>query len=392
MAYLPVLQPSNLSIFTPELKTALLPASKHPPSPSISSSESLSFTSEISLRILQKQLAEAVRAPRKGHSRVSSFITLFDDDDTGAQNDADKLQSTLKDLLGIESTVFKIPASNKKPHRNLQNKLSSHINEKHRPEPNLHTLLIFTYIGHGTRGGLPRKHEPHFTAKSGKSIRWSQILGSFLRKKQMDVLAILDCCHAGVELSRQKETGPQTIAIMAACGSREWALARCSDIGCTTVSHNTFTQRLCTELIQAAAPDGTPITVDALYQNIRDNTSEDLPNPRLIYSSGIRPIMISFKPCLIQGSQSSKSEPHNVDILVRATLTDSKEKSLEDFRNFLLKTPSPFKIQLVDAWKTDDFVILLMRMSGMTMARLSSTVDIERIGIILGVAYSQAQS
>ena len=196
-----------------------------PPSHSAqTASSSSSSGTRITLPVLQQKLKETLCAQAYGYSRVSAFLTLWDDDDTGAQEDANKLQDTLKDLLGIASTVFTLPSSSQFPRYELRKTLNRFIDEEHQPNPQVHTLLIFAYIGHGVLGGLASQREVHFTSKGDKKITWSQALNSLSCEPQIDVFAILDCCHSGAR--QPKQDSSQTITALAACGPlRKLALA-----------------------------------------------------------------------------------------------------------------------------------------------------------------------
>lgn len=335
-----------------------------------SPTSSSSFSSRIPLPALKAKLQETVKARSTGYSRVSALVAFFEDDDTGAQEDARKLETTLKDILGIDTTIFKIPQTSMIPRWDLYQQVQLIISNYHAPTPGIQTLFIFAFIGHGTLGGSQHQREVLFTAKNGKYISWQQLRHSLLGQDQIDVLAILDCCHSGLIEPRLQV--PQTIRVMAACGAAEQARSQ--------QSRATFTQKLCAELRRVPNFNHTYITVDALLEKLRVNITKGSPTPRLLHTAGVKPIMLHFKPSRLPQPVQPKAETQN--LLVKLTLTGAEADNLQDFQNFVLGLPAPFRV--FDAYKTDKSVLLLLRMTWQTWARLASNLDMKPIGVIIG--------
>lgn len=95
--------------------------------------------------------------------------------------------------------------------------------------------------------------------------------------------------------------------------------------------------------------------------------------PRLTVVSGVPPILLHFKLVRIPQPVQLKSEPQN--ILVKLTRSGFSDENLANFQGFLLGTPEPFKIRLVDAYKTNQSVLLMMRVTWETWARMSSAIE-----------------
>lgn len=210
------------------------------------------------------------------------MITYWEDDDTGAEEDANRLESTLQNLFGLTPLMFKISKNTRNPSWDVKFAVISNLQKGHGPTKLSQTLFIFAYIGHGTIDFAGGGSELIFGDKTQRNVRW-QMIPELVNDQDIDFLGILDCCHA--ELKATRDQIPQTVEVLAACGPEETARSRQSRV--------TFTQRLCGELQRVEQYSKTAITAELLFERLRNSSPAELSNPRLLHYGGIRPILLT---------------------------------------------------------------------------------------------------
>jgi hypothetical protein len=127
-----------------------------------------------------------------------SFVPIFwEDDDTGADKDAESLGTVFTDSFGIIATMCKIKAADKTPAWTLAERIQNLIAKFHDPKTPGHSPFIFAYIGHGDIDA----GELFMSSAFGKSVRWATVQEALFGKSDslshIDALGFLDCCYAG---------------------------------------------------------------------------------------------------------------------------------------------------------------------------------------------------
>ncbi|KAJ5407706.1 hypothetical protein N7509_001589 [Penicillium cosmopolitanum] len=378
------MNPSSNPSKPPKLASpAPAPAPASPTSPtSPTSSVSSGRLSKIPLPQLKQRIQLAINARTDGYATASAIIVYWEDDDTGAEADAKILESTFKNLLGIEADMWKIPDTELMPTLSLHSKIVNMMMDDHPAENPLQTLFIFAYIGHGDIISVGGKSEHVFKSlKPGRHIFWSRVR-DFMDDTYTSILAILDCCKSG--LGGVTNPLAPAVQVLAACLASEQARGR----GIPRAT--TFTQRLAGQLDWADKFKETFINTETLFQRLQLTRSQDSPTPVLQQNGGLKPILLNFKKKPAPRSPSPSRiprpklpKPDAQHVLVKLTLTGPEAENIEDFENFIKRLPAPFHVRVVDAFKSSSSLVI-MRMRWETWARLSTVLDLEPIGAING--------
>lgn len=319
------------------------------------------------------------------------MIVYWEDDDTGAKDDAKVLQTAFKNLLGVEPTMWTIRNVTSDPYLPLREKITDIQVDKLSPTSPLpvNSLFIFAYIGHG--GILTIRHKPELvfdSKKPGRNIRWTKLQECF-ELPQTSTLAILDCCKSGLRGTSSLVT--PAIQVLAACAGNENARSR----GTVRV---TLTRRICGELELAEKRGETFINTEELFQRLKILSALDSPSIRLHRNGGVRPIILKLKkqpkptptPAPRASSPSRNPRPRPPPkrdaqhVVVRLTLTGPEAENMGDLQDWIMRMPTPFHVRLIDAFKTTNSSLVLMRMEWQTWARLSTVLDLDPICVITG--------
>ncbi|KAJ5098845.1 hypothetical protein N7532_005846 [Penicillium argentinense] len=338
--------------------------------------------SRIPLPELREALENTIRQREIGYACITAMILLWSDDDTGANKDANRLQKTLLDVFSISAEILEVD-STVNPSVIANNFISNkfvNVHIAHNPDQ---TLMIFAYIGHAdiVWNKELRKSQLVFTStKSDKVIEWEKLRHT-LMDEYVDIFGILDCCFSGLKVP---PTGlKQTTQILAACGPNERARSRQSRV--------TLTQRLCGKIERVAKYSETAIRPDVLFEQLRAHTTRDSPTPRIIQYGGTRPIVLRINPHKAQATSPSRiprpvppNRTEQQNVVVKLILTGPEENAITEFLKMINELPEPFKIKLIDAFKTDRSVLVLARMTWQTWASLSTALVIPPIGVAIG--------
>lgn len=117
------------------------------------------------------------------------------------------------------------------------------------------------------------------------------------------------------------------------------------------------------------------------------------PNPQLGTLSGLIPIVIPLKKLPDPGSprpsrvpvRTTLPDPDEQHVLVQLTLAGPAKEVTTEFRRFVETLPIPFKLSIVDAFRTEKSALILVRMNWETWARIDAVLDLEPvIGVIIG--------
>ena len=350
-----------------------------PGSPTRPSASPISPTSSrIPLPALKASIQAVINTRERGYAKTTAVVAYWKRDNTGAKEDANSLEKTLQDCLGIRTTKVEIDEASPAPRRQVTNAIAATLQTDHAPVSPASTLLIFTYIGHGAVYYHNRHSELWFESQK-RSIRWEEIRDEVL-EESVDLFAILDCCSGGLVSFRA--TIPRTIKVLTACGPNQTARTRDSPV--------TFTQRVCAELKRCQEFDEGSISVDCLHERLQQATSSSA-KPRIFSLGGVKPIILRIprpsSPSRIPRPSPPSSEQQHV--VVKLVLSGPEAENVKEFQKLLAHLPKPFKVHVIDAYKTTKSALVLLRMTGQTWSRLDTVVELPIIGVAIGESLVQ---
>lgn len=347
-------------------------------------------SSKIPLPQLKSVLQKVVQARGHVYCAKTALAFYWEDDNTSAKDDVNLLEKTFKDCWGIETTRLELRRDDAMPGFTVTNEFDKMVMDSHIGYGNRQSLVIFAYVGHAsvdiTRG-------LRLESKSGNHIWWrflkERVFSQCLEFEKIDRFGFLDCCYAGVTTRCRTE---QTIQILAACGPEETARSRNMPI--------TFTQRFCGHVRYAQSHHQDTISIAALFQELQQKKSSSTPNPQLGIVGGINPIVIPIKKPPNSGPSptsrlpipSPRPDPNEQHVVVKLTLAGSEKEVTKEFREVIATLPAPFKVQIVDAFRTVHSALVFMRMTWGTWARFSTVLELEPIDVIIGPSLVHADA
>ncbi|CRL26464.1 Peptidase C14, caspase catalytic [Penicillium camemberti] len=336
------------------------------------------------LPALKAELNQVATARGNVYAKKMGIIIRWDGDNTGAEEDAITM-SRVMDTFNIQCTHHILKTSDPIPGWTLTDKIRKMIldccNSK------LNSLFVVYYAGHGTivDGNL-------YFAMGEKLVSWSKIradLNSYEdtdAMRRIDVLGVLDCCYSGAATRAQNS---RTFQVIAACGPKEGTNPRIGQ----TIS---FTMRLFRAVHHFKGQASASMTTAALFREIQRQKPRGAPNAVMETLSGTRPITLVFKDRTISSRiprlSTHVNEKH---VLVKLTLHGPSQARghsqalghryvLESFKNAIQDLPANMKVEISDAYETDQSIFLIIGMSWEAWALWSMVAHLEFIGIILG--------
>ncbi|KAI3109634.1 hypothetical protein CBS147333_5281 [Penicillium roqueforti] len=353
------------------------PTTSHHSAPVSFSSTTTSFPSRTPLvhhlPALKADLKKVSAARGNVHDLKVAILVRWEDDNTGADKDITTMGKVME-TFGIQYTEYIVKSSDTIPSWNLQGKIREVMYDCHRSKR--HSLFVFYYVGHGMIS------DGRLSFVSGKrSMPWSRIRANFWDEpdamKYVDVLGVLDCCYSGAA-TRPQQT--RTIQMLAACGANEGTNPRAQ-----TVS---FTMRLFRAVQHFKGQSS--VTTAALFQEIQRQKPPHAPNAVMETISGTQPIRLVFKnytiPSRIPHLSSHANEKH---VLVKLTLHGHSHISghsdvLQGFQKAIQDLPPNMKVEISDAYETDESIFLVMGMSWEAWALWTMVTHLDFIGVTLG--------
>jgi hypothetical protein len=338
-------------------------------------------TSYIPLPALKATLQEAVAARGNTYRTITALVFYWEDDNTGAKSDIDRLEKTFQHAFGVKAIRVELKKNDPMPGYTVTNKFDKMVRHSH--NPNRQSLILLGYVGHAS---MDKIHGLRLTSSTGKKIAWDFLSTRTLHLPSdpecVDVFVFLDCCYAGAA-SRSDPT--RSIQILAACGPKEVARSRAASI--------TFTQRFCGEVERAQKFHRGKVSIPELFQRFQETKNPGTPNPQLSTLSGLAPIVIPLMKLPGPGSprpsqvpaRTTLPDPDEQHVLVQLTLAGPAKEVTAEFRRFVETLPVPFKLSIVDAFQTTKSALILVRMNWETWARIDAALDLEPVmGVIIG--------
>ena len=319
--------------------------------------------SVIKLPHLESALKKVAAARSKFYSQKIAVLVRWDDDNTGAEDDLNTMESILK-LVGVKCIRFSIESSAQLPVYGITDK----VRETVRPCANssLPSLFIFYYSGHGAvKDGMLR-----FTS-NGKEVRWSHIFSELHQAELMDHFVILDCCHAAAAI--REPDAKSNIHIIAAVGEQEITPAR--------AGIKSFTQRLFRAFQTLKKKES--FTTAEWFEQLQIEKPKFAPNAIFETFRGtgqISLILNNQTPSRLPRPISGVSRKH---VLVKLTL-EGQRNAVESFSRAIRQLPPNMKVEIRDAFETDASVFFMLQMSWEGWVLWTRVVHLEFVGTTLG--------
>jgi hypothetical protein len=309
------------------------------------------------------------------HARKVAILIRWENDNTGAQDDVVTMGKAME-TFDIQYTEHILKAKDAFPGWNLQAEIRKMILDL--CDSKLHSLFVFYYAGHGTivDGNL-------FFAQGGKRASWSDIRGDFFSEqdalRNVDVLVVLDCCYSGAA-TRTRAQPSRVIQVMASCGPNEGTNPRGQKVS--------FTMRLFRAVQHFKGQ--LSVSTAVLFQEIQRQKPRTAPNAVFETLSGTQPIRLVFKDhtssSRIPRLSSHVNEKH---VLVKLTLHGHSQVPghsdvLESFKSAIKDLPPNMKVEISDAYETDQSIFLIIGMSWEAWCLWSMVTHLDFIGVTLG--------
>ncbi|KAK6501504.1 hypothetical protein TWF481_009342 [Arthrobotrys musiformis] len=364
------------------------------------------------LERLKSMLDEATEQRKISYKLVFVVTVIFQNDNTGAAEDATLFATAMKEVLGIRDiNVFKhvIPVDKGAPDYWLFNIIkdvydisASCIGRK---------LLILHFAGHGYLDGgklflaggppepppetpqQPQLHLPNLQYQ--QAIPWSLIKKVLLDPTRrdptgiLDVAVVLDCCYSGAfdgpvvpKLGIGiKENWSRTIEVIAATDGDTTTVDRRS-----TNIRSTFTQRFVYTIRQLAGQAGSPpVTLPRILSQLNNHTrlenqkplppsplhSHQKPYATYRFLSGHAPILLpttslQLAPALDRPTQlhptmrsTWRSKSHYALFQVRLP-AEIQEESTIKIINWLYKLPTDFDVEVLSVHESTSTAVFLI--------------------------------
>ncbi|KAJ5958370.1 uncharacterized protein N7479_005520 [Penicillium vulpinum] len=356
------------------------PATSHHSAPVPLQSTPISFPSRAPrvhhLPVLKADLKKVAASRGNFYGQKVAILIRWENDTTGAEEDIITMGKVMK-TFDIQYTNHILKANDATPGWNLAAEIRKMILDCYCSK--LHCLFVFYYVGHGAivDGDLC------FT-QDGKHVSWSDVRADFLSKfaekdvvRYIDVLGVIDCCYSGAATRAQASRVTQ---VMAACGPDEGTSPRGEKIS--------FTMRLFRAVQHFKGQSS--VSTAALFQEIQRQKPRNAPSAVFETLSGTQPIRLVFNDhttsSRIPRPSSHVNEKH---VLVKLTLHGHSQipghsEVLEGFKNAIQDLPPSMKVEISDAYETDQSVFLIIGMSWEAWSLWTMVAHLDFVGVTLG--------
>ncbi|KAJ5893621.1 hypothetical protein N7495_005312 [Penicillium taxi] len=340
-----------------------------------------SHPSQIPLPQLQAQLNQVCNDRGKDYHQIHAIIFGWTKDNTGASLDMDRLELAMKIAMNVKANKFQIPADKSWPTEQLFNALGVVFRESIKT-PHLRHLLVLAYIGHGysdAAKGLT------FESSKKKYILWSWIKSTLENSTpNLDICVVLDCCYSGMARREQMQ---QTISVLAACGEKETARARCSSPN--RIPKRTFTQRLSQEIIRGQRFNKGKLALTTLYSQLKEATLKTEPQPRLICLGGTHPIVLPLVEMntagmVIPSSPLTATAGQKTNVIAKLIIDGNDRETAEGFKDMFASLPRKYQVEVVNAYQNTHSILLFITMSWEAWGLLSMILDLKPVAEVIG--------
>ncbi|KAK9342240.1 hypothetical protein V1522DRAFT_440423 [Lipomyces starkeyi] len=312
------------------------------------------------------KLQEAVEARGASYQGIKVFIFRFEDDATGADQDAITFSGCMQDVFAIDDVEdFAIEKTSKFPGWDVRKRIAANI------------ATHLAYIGHAVvdmeSNGLQLISE-----NGTQRMFWSTIHEFCLTStddfmQNLDVLALLNCCYVG---SAVRAGGSRSVQLLAACDGRTTVRSRKDGV--------TFIQRFRRAAYALHNAGNLSVNVESLFGELQGSKTPTTPDAVHKIIGNARPLVLLLK----QGSSStlrqSLSSSIETNVLFKISLVGGPDGAiLREFVQLTERIPPEFKITLENAYESNS-VVLLCRASWETFVRLGSTLDCVFVASVKG--------
>ena len=334
----------------------------------------MSLESEtVSLPVLRDKLKAVVTERGTIYRAISMIILTFEDDDSGAQEDAVALENCFNDVFGItDITKLIFESGDKTPGWKLMDVLRGSVMRI----VDTRSLLIIAYVGHGS---IDPVTDTLRLESSKSNIQWEYPHHFFMTPNDLlaniDRLAIFDCCYAGASV---RSTSQATSKLIAAYGKHDTRTRR--------FNSTSFTQRLCHAIRSLAVEKaGTYMSSEQIVAEVQRQKPQAAPFALHVDVAGLKPLIL---PVAKRKSPLPKSTPLSKPQNVLVELSVSGGSNDEVFRGFqeLIRTlPPNFHVTIIDAYESS-LVQFILRMSWETFFRFKNAIELKVIGTVAGTS------
>lgn len=337
---------------------------------------------KVMLPQLKASLEKVISARGNVYAEKTAVIFYWEDDDTGAEKDAESLKAVLVDCFGITPEIHSL--KNKTPAWDAGCVIFDLLRKFHPPTFTstgdlIMTFFMFAYIGHGKRDS---NGELALVSSTGKTLPWSTIRSQLFSDKgltHVDVFGFLDCCYSGAARDQLQ----RTLQILAASGEKEYTRSRTAGVS--------FTQRFASAVASLRNRSDPLMTTASLFADIMAQKPPDADTPHFSSLGGIHPIALPFeKAGTTPGSPSQQpGQSHSTDtmekhVLVKLTVNGQAGEVLNEVHDAARGLPASWKVSIVEAFETGCSALLLLRMTWEAWARIDAAVPLEIVGTVIG--------
>ncbi|KAK9244019.1 hypothetical protein V1506DRAFT_561530 [Lipomyces tetrasporus] len=294
------------------------------------------------------KLEEAVDARGASYQSIKVLIFRFEDDATGADQDANTFSSCMQDVFGIDDVEDFVIG------KTFQ--------------------ISWTYFGERkSEDALERTFHEYILAPTYDLIQ------------NLDVLAVLDCCYAG---SAVRAGANRSVQLLAGCDERHTVRPRQDGV--------TFTQRFRQAAWALKRAGNFSVSVESLFGELQRVKPPKAPEAVHRIIGNARPLVLALKRRsssreVISSSNESSSPPGEVisssnqtNVLFKISLAGGPTGMiLSEFLQLTKAIPPEFTITVEDAFESNS-VVFLCRASWEAFARLRSTLDCAFIASVKG--------
>ncbi|KAK9483552.1 hypothetical protein V1527DRAFT_472748 [Lipomyces starkeyi] len=331
-------------------------------------------SANIPIHELRVKLQEAVAARGASYQGIKVFIFRFEDDATGADQDAITLSGCMQDVFGIDDVEdFAIEKTSKFPGWDIRERIAANINQLMLAR----SLLIIAYIGHAIVD-MESKRLQLISENGIQKMFWSTIHEFCLTStadfmQNLDVLALLDCCYAG---SAVRAGGSRSVQLLAACDGRSTVRSRKDGV--------TFIPRFRRAAYTLHNAGNLSVTVESLFGELQRSKTSTTPDAVHKIIGNARPLVLPFKQGTSSTLRQSLSSSVETNVLFKISLAGGHDGAiLREFVRLTERIPPEFKITVENAYESNS-VVLLCRGSWETFVRLGSTLDCVFVASVKG--------
>ncbi|KAJ5181122.1 hypothetical protein N7491_000677 [Penicillium cf. griseofulvum] len=332
------------------------------------------------LPVLKADLEKVAASRGNVYARKVAILVHWENDTTGAEKDIITMGKVME-IFGIQYTDHILKAKDVTPSWNLSAKIRKIILDCYHSK--LYSLFVFYYVGHGSivDGKL------HFI-QGGKRASWSDICADFFNEqdavRHVDVLGVIDCCYSG---AATREPALKVTQVIAACGPNERTNPRGQQVS--------FTMRLF-RAVQYFKGQSS-VSTAALFQEIQRQKPRNAPLAVFETLSGTQPIRLVFndRP-FSSGIPRPLLHVNEKHVLVKLTLHGHSQiphsEVLESFKNVIQDLPPNMKVEISDAYETDQSIFLIIGMSWEAWALWTMVAHLDFVGVTLGPSLMSSSS